>query len=83
MAKHLLVWENVPESTLAYVLVEGEDDGLIDMAQQAMGQYVNGTDDDGAANRLSEALEGRKPEYNGDSPIIGPFVAVYIAGFIM
>lgn len=88
---HLLIWEEVPENTKAYVL-EPEDVNLIELAKAAHGHFINesGDDPNEAVNKLSEALlELESVEaYNyavEKEEIIagGPFIAVYICGYIM
>jgi hypothetical protein len=82
MAKHLLIWEPLPDSATAYILDTDEDAGLIELAKQAMGYYIN-ADENEAVNDLNEFLEGRIPDYDNSHEVItGPFEAVYICGFL-
>lgn len=89
---HLLIWEEVPENTKAYVLVPGKDDELIALAQAAHGYFINAEENE-AIHKLNDALygvdglSGRELDYDmqqaGKEHIPGPFAAVYICGFIM
>lgn len=75
----LLIWENVPENTKAFVL-EGRE---ADLACLSAGVYINSDDTEGhAIEELNELLEGR-PSLDVDKPIKGPFDEVVICGFIM
>jgi hypothetical protein len=90
----LLIWEEVPDNTKAYVLVPGKDDELIELAKAAHGYFVNGEDNDPVHDlniALAQDENGnttRDDDYNmqnaGKQAIPGgPYSAVYICGFLL
>jgi hypothetical protein len=85
LTRHLLIWEEVPDDTKAFILIEGVDDTIIDLAQQSMGYYINAEDND-AIHKLNDELTNRDPDYHHCSHEVikdGPFIAVYICGFVL
>ena len=75
----LLIWENVPEDTRAFVL-EGRE---ADLARLSAGVYINSDDTEGhAIEDLNNLLADHKP-LDVSKPIKGPFDEVVICGFIM
>lgn len=87
--RHLLIWECVPEDTFYFVMNEGEHDEMISCAKEAHGYFINAE-----CNEACEKLNGLLYNANGDSPdgLIkcdksllppGPYMAVYVSGFIL
>ena len=83
--KVLLIWEDIPEVTKAYVIEAGTK--VAELAKASHGYFINGEDNE-AVIALSEALVGAECDYSshdaGKEHIPGgPFSAVYICGFVM
>ena len=92
--KVLLIWEEVPENTVAYVLEPGKDDELIMLAEAAHGHFVNAVNENEATDKLNELLyaedmdNARKRDFDMERNRYatipgGPYSAVYISGFIL
>lgn len=84
--RYLLIWEEIPENTKAYILTDDNPE-LLELARQSHGYYVN-ADDNAAVHQLSEELdklEGSDYDgtHGGHEKIVGPFQEVFICGFIM
>ena len=80
--KVLLLWQNLPDSTDAYVFDTGSE--LAKLACQSAGLFINSDElpEDHPIFTLSERLEG-EDKRPADSPICGQFVTVIVCGFVM
>jgi hypothetical protein len=66
---HLLIWEEIPENTRAYVLVPGKDDALIELAKQAHGYVIN-AEDNPASACISSPVEVTIMPLHSDTPAL-------------
>jgi hypothetical protein len=82
----LLIWEEVPERTSAYVIKEPSDE-LRDILLASHGHYINGgVGIDHPINQLSERWAEFKIDdfkLEDSEPIRGPIDVAIICGFIM
>ena len=82
MGDILLVWEAIPESTDCYIIKQGTN--LAELAFLSAGKYINGDDleEGDPIYALSEQLSKEK-SVSMEGPIVGPFSAVVVCGFLM
>lgn len=86
MSKILLIWENIPESTDAYILDASSK--LADLAIASAGKFINADDlpEEHPIFALNDAIYTGKLQLERasiENPLEGPFDSVIVCGFYM
>lgn len=83
MGDTLIIWEEIPEQTLAYIVPANSKIGKL--ASCCAGQYINlNAEEGGLVYLLSDLLEAAEDERLGvDEEIIGPFDNVIVCGIVV
>jgi hypothetical protein len=83
--KVLIVWEEIPENTIFYV-IEDPNKEVLKTIKEAAGKFINTTDENEEVNTLSSWLEDSVSmftKHEVETPLEGPFDLVVLCGFIM
>lgn len=83
----LLIWEDVPENTYAY-LIENPTEEQLEILRAANGKYIGTDADDSAVQAINRALGDDDSAWNSikcrvEFPVEGPIDLVVIMGCIL